>query len=1086
MKGLGKILSGVILFLIVLIGPLSYLDVSAQTCPQWIARVVSVQGDVQAKRGSETEWKATRLMDEFCPGDTIRVMEKSRAAVVLVNGVIVRLDQYSTMSFKGVEKEASLVEIIKGMANFFSRWPRSLKVYTPFVNGTVEGTEFFVRVDDDRTLISVFEGKVVAMNNAGSLTLTDGKSAITEAGKSPAPYLVVRPRDAVLWALYYPPVIYQHPEEFKENDPRFHIRRASSLLHVGRVNEANADIEKSLSVDPNNSEAFALQSIIAVARNEKEKASSLAKKAVEAGPGSAAARLALSYAKQARFDLKGALGSLKEAVKVEPANALAWARLAEIQSSSGELDDALKSANKAVELNPGIARAQTVVGFTYLTEVEIKQAREAFEKAVRLDQADPMPRLGLGLAKIRDGNLVEGRREIEIAVSLDPDNSLIRSYLGKAYFEEKRDKMADAQYSLAEELDPKDPTPYFYEAIKKQTENRPVEALEDMQKAIELNDNRAVYRSKFLLDADLAARSAGLARIYSDLDFQDLALVEGWKSINADPADFSGHRFLSDSYSALPRHEIARVSELLQSQLLQPININPVQPHLAESNLFILEGAGPSDLSFNEYNPLFNRNRYALQLSGVAGGESTLGDEIAVSTVQGKVSLSAGQFHFETQGFRNNNDQKQDIYNLFAQVALSPQTSVQAEFRARDFKHGDLQVLFDPENFLPDLRETEHIRSIRLGVHHSFSPNSDFIGSVIYRTSDLDSDLPDVHIGTEEDGILVEMQHLYRTEQLNVISGAGLFDNHLEETDIISGDISKAKSNSHQGNLYVYSQVNYFRNVTLTLGGSADFFKGQIADKTLKHDQFNPKFGITWNPTSGTTLRAAVFRTLKRSLLTDQTVEPTQVAGFNQFFDDAEGTKAWRYGLGVDQKISDKLYGGAELSKRDLNVPGIKFNEESFTMNLIEADWEEQLGRAYIYWTPHPWLSLSTEYQFERLERPREFAAENITRLNTQRLLFGIDFFHPSGFIARLKPTYVAQDGKFLEGPPFDLRVVSKEDQFWVFDASIGYRLPKRFGIITITGKNLFNKKFNFQDTDPSNPTIQPKQLIIAKFTLAF
>jgi hypothetical protein len=46
-----------------------------------------------------------------------------------------------------------------------------------------------------------------------------------------------------------------------------------------------------------------------------------------------------------------------------------------------------------------------------------------------------------------------------------------------------------------------------------------VEALHKLQKAIELNDNRAVYRSRLLLDSDLAARSAALARIYSDFGF---------------------------------------------------------------------------------------------------------------------------------------------------------------------------------------------------------------------------------------------------------------------------------------------------------------------------------------------------------------------------------------------------------------------------------------------------------------------------------------------------------------------------------------------------------------------------------------
>ena len=235
----------------------------------------------------------------------------------------------------------------------------------------------------------------------------------------------------------------------------------------------------------------------------------------------------------------------------------------------------MSAARQATALDPNLARTQTVLGFAYLTEIKIDDAKKAFEKAIELDQADPLPRLGLGLAKIRAGDLEGGSKEIEIAASLSPNNSLVRSYLGKAYYEEKREKQASEEYRIAKELDPLDPTPYFYDAILKQTTNRPVEALHELQKAIELNDNRAVYRSKLLMDADLAARSASLGQIYNNLGFQQRALVEGWKSVNTDPADFSGHRFLADTYAVLPRHEIARVSELLQSQLLQPLNITP-------------------------------------------------------------------------------------------------------------------------------------------------------------------------------------------------------------------------------------------------------------------------------------------------------------------------------------------------------------------------------------------------------------------------------------------------------------------------------------------------------------------------------
>ena len=186
----------------------------------------------------------------------------------------------------------------------------------------------------------------------------------------------------------------------------------------------------------------------------------------------------------------------------------------------------------------------------------------------------------------------EGRsRSLQVWTRITPLSAAI---LAKPTTKRNASALDEREYAIAKELDPKDPTPWFYDAIAKQTTNRPVEALQNMEKAIELNNNRLVYRSRLLLDSDLAARSAALGRIYTDLGFQQLGLVEGWKSVNTDPTNFSAHRLLADTYSDLPRHEIARVSELLQSQLLQPINITPIQPRLAESNLFLISAQGPA------------------------------------------------------------------------------------------------------------------------------------------------------------------------------------------------------------------------------------------------------------------------------------------------------------------------------------------------------------------------------------------------------------------------------------------------------------------------------------------------------------
>ena len=62
-------------------------------------------------------------------------------------------------------------------------------------------------VGDEKAEVTIFEGKVVAANESGTVNITDGQSVVAEKGKAPSYQTVVKPRDAVQWALYYPPVI---------------------------------------------------------------------------------------------------------------------------------------------------------------------------------------------------------------------------------------------------------------------------------------------------------------------------------------------------------------------------------------------------------------------------------------------------------------------------------------------------------------------------------------------------------------------------------------------------------------------------------------------------------------------------------------------------------------------------------------------------------------------------------------------------------------------------------------------------------------------------------------------------------------
>ena len=1090
---------------------------AAGTCPEWAARVVSSEGRVEALSVGDTQWRAVALNDTFCPEDQVRTLERSRAALQLRNETMLRLDQNTMVKFSAIEPESpSLLELITGKAFFMTRFPRPLTIETPYVNASSGGTEYVIEVDKEHqtSTLTVIEGTMHLKNAAGSLTVTDGQSSVTHAGGGPVMRIVVNLKDVLHWALYYPPVLnlrdlrlggteglpetdwramvsnsitaYQAGDLERAfvalsnatdniDDPRFYTYRASLLLAVGRVAEAQSDIERSMTLAPRNGLAFALQSLIAVVQNQADNALSLAQEAVAAEPQSASVRIALSYAWQANFNLSAALTAAQDATNLDPEGALTWARTAELWLSQGYLTEALKAAKRAEALNPHEARIQTVLGFAYLTQIKVKQAQEVFEQAIALNSSDPLPRLGLGLAMIRRGELGDGRKEIEIAAALDPGNSLIRSYLGKAYYEEKRDPKAAIQFDMAKQLDPKDPTPYLYDAIRKQTTNRPIEALQDLQTSIALNDNRAPYRSRLQLDDDLSTRNVSQGRIYADLGFEQAALVEGWKSVNIDPANYSAHRFLSDSYAALPSSNIARLSSLLVSQLLQPVNNDPVQPRLGDSTQVLSAIAGPANVSFNEYSQLFSRDKVHLLASGLLGGNNTRDEELIANGQHGRYSFSIGQSRFVTDGYRPNADVSETNHNIFAQAALASTTSVQAEFRDDQSKSGDLDLRFDPQNYLNDFRREIKAKIYRLGLHHKFNPQSDIIINIFHQDRTEDLDVPSMLFSeaTTTKGTGGEAQHLFHGSNLNTIVGAGHYDGKDTEIGSIFGSPIDQESSVHHTNLYVYSMLDLPHHIVMTVGASADSIQTSMRDR----DQFNPKFGVMWDITPTTTLRFAGIRALRSPLVSDQTIEPTQVAGFQQFFDDVSATEYKRYGIGIDQKISPILLGGMEASTRNSNIPYELAGTPS------QTDDEERLGRAYLAWTPYSWVAAHADYVYER-SIPADVSLSSTPEMTTQRVPLGVNLYHPCGIFAKFSTSYV--DQKVSSWNFVTTTVQSDSDHFWLVDMAFGYRLPNRLGIASVEVNNLFDRSFQYQDVMGSYPSILPERVVFTKLTLLF
>lgn len=232
--------------------------------------------------------------------------------------------------------------------------------------------------------------------------------------------------------------------------------------------------------------------------------------------------------------------------------------------------------------------------------------------------------------------------------------------------------------------------------------------------------------------------------------------------------------------------------------------------------------------------------------------------------------------------------------------------------------------------------------TVRTGFRYAISPEQDFIVSAMYKNRDehrtfdffqknsygLQAEFS--HANSE--AYQVEAQHHLRKRFINFVTGGGVYEiwanrsaqlkNPRACTEKSCNDNILNKEQNH--NLHFYSNVNLLTNLVATLGVSYNSYQNKSEIESIKPLHFNeidPKIGLQWNIANTVRVRAAWVETVKSGLIAQQTIEPTQVAGFNQLYDDPIGTKSKRKGIGLDVQFSKDIYGGVEGSVRQLDMP---------------------------------------------------------------------------------------------------------------------------------------------------------------------
>jgi len=1077
-----------------------------------LATVTAVQNTVETRAAGASSWSTATVGQLLGARDRIRTGPASRAAIRYSDQTLHRINEKSEVEIlPPAGGQSGVVTVLSGQSYFTTRTPKDFgRVQTRTVTAAIKGTEFAVSAaEDGTTVITMIEGTVVASNEYGSVEVGRGEEVVAEPGKAPQRRVAVRPRDAVAWSLYYPQILGGSDAErlrgMGAGGER--LSRAAAALSNGQVDSARTLLDEARASDPRNPVALALTSVVALVNDRRDDARTLADQALAADGSSPSALLARSFVAQADFDLDRARELAEKAAAADPLNPEALARAAELRLAAGDYAGAREAADEAVRRQPANARAQSVLGFANLAAYRSRDAAACFDRAVQADSGFALGHAGRGIAQIRLGNVEGGREELQTAATLDPSESLYRSYLGKAYYEEKRSPEAEKELAAAKDLDPKDPTPWLYDAIQLQEGNRPAEALESLTGAIERNDNRAVYRSRLLLDEDRAVRAADLAKVYADLGFQSLGLVAARRSADEDHANFSSHLFLAGNYRDLPGFASAFLSETLQARVYQPVGVNAAR-----------RDAPGGSLGFNEYSALFDRPRARGFVSGSLGTTDT---DVSLNALDSSQSWSGdltGTFyrdrfasairaqHYADDGFRVNNDQETTVYSAFLEGAVTERDTLQLNAIWGTRETGDLPLRQIPLLLTPQRFDTDETN---LGVawHRRVSPARDLAVSAIWNRTDQTGTLLNTNLSAESilSGPQLEAQLVQRQgSNLTWVAGVGGFNGNFEASSSVS---AAYEGDEKYANAYGYARLRGVGPVEFTAGlalESVDSPVGllpprdsniRLSDVTVSDTQVSSKIGVTATFGTGTTLRAAAFSRLASGIGRLQTLEPTQVSGFNQLYEDVGGTTSQNYGLGIDQKFRSNIFFGASWLHRDRDVPeavcptpdryaGCAFQPGS-VLEIKQSN--DELASVYLNALLGRRVSGSIDYTL----LDREFNTTEVSPLalfqdsiHTERYRPQVRVFLPVGFFATVAGTYYNQEVSQFDDLESSARSV-EQARFWLLDASLGWRLPRRLGAVTLVGTNLTDQEFGFYE-QALQENVVPTRRVMLRADLQF
>jgi tetratricopeptide (TPR) repeat protein len=204
---------------------------------------------------------------------------------------------------------------------------------------------------------------------------------------------------------------------------------ATSLIHLGKLSEAEEATRRALTAAPEDPEVLRTWSAIESDRGKQTEALTALKRSLQLDPENANSlyNLGLIYQRTGRGS--EAAAAFRQAISVDPHHAEALSALGVISAEGGSWQEATAFLTRAIESRPDLAEAHRNLGLVYVQQSKWKDAEASLKKAVNLQPGYADALNDLGGVYLKTERYQEALPLFQQAQKADP--KLIQAYLNE-------------------------------------------------------------------------------------------------------------------------------------------------------------------------------------------------------------------------------------------------------------------------------------------------------------------------------------------------------------------------------------------------------------------------------------------------------------------------------------------------------------------------------------------------------------------------------------------------------------------------------------------------------------------------------